>query len=134
MEGRAGGRRRVHVLVQAALFVASAYLSWHAWAGAAATRQVSYPEFIENIRPGRAEAVEISSTELVGRLRDEAGADATPGAAAAQPQAISAVRPPEVSDPELLPLLREKGVRVVGAGRAGRPASALFLSAFPSCS
>src|SRR5258708_23654273 len=62
-------------------------------------QQVAYPEFIQAIRDGRVQAVQISSAEIRGVFR--AGQNK-----AQPPQTVSAVRPPDLYDPELLPLLR----------------------------
>ncbi len=58
---RASDRRRAQALIQAALLVAIAYFTWHAWAGATGTRPVSFCEFIENIGRGRVEAAQVSA-------------------------------------------------------------------------
>ena len=131
MKGKASGKGWQYALIQAALLIASAYFIWYAWAGAPATRQVSYSEFIEDVRRGRVEAVQISATELRGRLRPDGGAARTPGAPVPRPQIISAVRPPETADPELMPLLREKGVEVAGRIETEGWFSQLLISAFP---
>ena len=132
MKESTDGKRWASLLLQIALFVTGAYLMWHAWAGAVTTRPVSYSEFIENIRQGRIEAVQISAAELRGRLRQEAaGAAQSGGDPRPLPQIISAVRPPEIPDPELLPLLRERGVEVVGRVETEGWVGQLLISAFP---
>src|SRR5207249_418919 len=72
-------------------------------------QQVSYSEFLQAVREGRVQAVQISSGEIRGLLRPEQGKPQP-----AQPHTISTVRPPDLYDPELLPLLKNNNVQVVG--------------------
>lgn len=131
MKGKASSKRWPYALIQAALLIASAYFIWQAWAGLPAPRPVSYSEFIENIRQGRVEAVQISATELRGRLRQDGGVAHTTGGTEPTPQIIAAIRPPDTADPELLPLIREKNIEVVGRVETEGWFSQLLISAFP---
>lgn len=108
-----------NALIQLLLIAFVVYILYGAWASTAA-RPVSYSEFIERVRQGRVTSVQISSTEIRGLLRTDAGQEI-----------ISAIRPPEVQDPDLLPLLREKQVEVVGRLDTDGWWRALFVSAFP---
>ncbi len=74
-------------------------------------QQVSYSEFLRAVRESRVQVVHISSAEIRGVLRPEQGK-----AKSVQPHILSAVRPPDLYDPELLPLLRDKECR--GGGQA----------------
>jgi hypothetical protein len=100
VKGRASGKHWASALIQVALFVASTYFIWHAWAGAAVSQPISYSEFIENVRQGRVEAVQISATELRGRLRQEGGAAQPTGEPTPRAGIILAALPPDVYDPE----------------------------------
>src|SRR3989442_9531586 len=73
-------------------------------------QQVSYSELLQAVRDGRVQAVQISSGEIRGLLRPEEGSKGR----VVQARAIFAIRPPDLYDPELLPLLRNKSVEVVG--------------------
>ncbi len=108
-----------NILIQLLLIASIFYILYGAWAGTAA-RPVSYSEFIEQVRQGHVTTVQISSTEIRGLRRTDTGQEI-----------IAAVRPPEVQDPELLPLLREKKVEVVGRLDTDGWWRALFVSAFP---
>jgi cell division protease FtsH len=72
-------------------------------------RQVSYSEFLQTVRDDHVQAVQISSEEIRGILRPEQSKSQT-----VPVQIISAIRPPNLDDPDLLPLLRNKGVQIVG--------------------
>lgn len=69
-------------------------------------RQVSYSDFLNTVGQGRVQAVQIESGELRGQLR--------PGKDAKERARISAVRPPNLNDPDLLPLLRNNHVEIAG--------------------
>ena len=131
MKGNTRNRRWANLLVQAALVAASAYFLWQAFTGAGVFRPVSYSEFINAVREGRVQSVQIGAAELRGVLRGEGETAQSQPARTTRREIISAVRPPEVADPELLPLLREKGVEVVGKVESDGWLSALFISAFP---
>jgi cell division protease FtsH len=87
-------------------------------------QQVAYSEFIQAIRDGRVQAVQISSAEIRGVFR--AGQNK-----AQPPQTVSAVRPPDLYDPELLPLLRSNNVQVVGKIETPSLWRSLLASALP---
>jgi cell division protease FtsH len=87
-------------------------------------QQVAYSEFIQAIRDGRVQAVQISSAEIRGVFR--AGQNK-----AQPPQTLSAVRPPDLYDPELLPLLRSNNVQVVGKIETPSLWRSLLASALP---
>jgi len=89
-------------------------------------QQVSYSEFLRAVRESRVQVVHISSAEIRGVLRPEQGK-----AKSVQPHILSAVRPPDLYDPELLPLLREKSVEVVGKLDTPSWWRSLLVSAFP---
>jgi cell division protease FtsH len=90
-------------------------------------QQVSYSELLQAIRDGRVQAVQISSGEIRGLLRPEqSGKGRT-----IQPHVISAIRPPDLNDPELLPLLRNKSVEVVGKVDTPSFWRSLLASALP---
>jgi cell division protease FtsH len=72
-------------------------------------RQVSYSDFLQTLRDGRIQNVQISSGEIRGVLRPEQDKGQT-----ISPQIITAIRPPNLDDPELLPLLRSKNVQILG--------------------
>jgi cell division protease FtsH len=72
-------------------------------------RQVSYSEFLQTVRDDHVQAVQISSEEIRGILRPEQSKSQT-----VPVQIISAIRPPNLDDPDLLPLLRNKSVQIVG--------------------
>jgi cell division protease FtsH len=89
--------------------------------------QVSYSELLQAVRDGRVQAVQISSGEIRGLLRPEqSGKGPT-----VQPRVISAIRPPDLNDPELLPLLRSKSVEVVGKVDTPSFWRSLLASALP---
>jgi cell division protease FtsH len=74
-------------------------------------QQVSYSEFLQAVRDGRVETAQISDTEIRGLLRPESTSNQQKNQ---QQHIIDAIRPPNIYDPELLPLLESKGVKVVG--------------------
>src|SRR5258707_15877369 len=91
-------------------------------------QQVSYSELLQAIRDGRVQTVQISSGEIRGLLRPEqSGKGRT-----IHPHLISAVRPPDLNDPELLPLLRNKSVEVVGKVDTPSFWRSLLSSALPT--
>jgi cell division protease FtsH len=97
---------------------------YYVWSSAFQVRQVTYSEFIRHLREGRIETVQISADELRGLVRA--------GSSRPQPREIlSAVRPPDMQDPELLPLLREKNVEIVGKIQTESWWHSLLVSALP---
>ncbi|CDM66415.1 ATP-dependent zinc metalloprotease FtsH [Pyrinomonas methylaliphatogenes] len=110
----------LHAALQLLLLGAAIYLLYSFWVGTAA-RQVPYSTFIEQLRQGKIVSVQIGSTEIRGLLKAENG----------RQEIVAAIRPPEVQDPDLLPLLREKRVEVVGQLDTDGWWRALFVSAFP---
>ena len=90
-------------------------------------RSVSYSEFLQAVRDGRVQTVQISSGEIRGLLRPEQGGNGR----AVQAHAIFAIRPPDLYDPELLPLLRNKSVEVVGKVDTPSLWCSLLASALP---
>jgi cell division protease FtsH len=89
-------------------------------------QQVSYSEFLQAVKDGRIQAVQISSGEIRGSLRIEHSKDQK-----GQPQTISAIRPPDLYDPELLPLLKSKNVQIVGKIETPSLWRSLIASALP---
>jgi cell division protease FtsH len=106
-------RRWVPAILQTVITVGLVLLLWLPllpFLQSGPVQQVSYSELLQAIRDGRVQAVQISSGEIRGLLRPEpSGKGRT-----IQPHLISAIRPPDLNDPELLPLLRNKSVEVVG--------------------
>ena len=90
-------------------------------------QQVSYSELLQAIRDGRVQAVQISSGEIRALLR----ADQASKGRNVPAHAMSATRPPDLYDPELLPLLRNKGVEVVGKIETPSLWRSLLVSALP---
>jgi cell division protease FtsH len=122
-------RRWVSAVLQMVITVSLVLLLWLPFLPlfkASSVRQVSYSEFLQAVRDGRVEAVQISAAEIRGFLRPEQSKGQTP-----QVQALSAIRPPDLYDPELLPLLRNKNVQVLG--RIDTPSfwRSLLASALP---
>ena len=115
MKGKQGNRRWSSVLVQFVLYALAFYFIWQAFSPGQAVRQVSYSEFVKNIQEGRFQRVQIGAAELRGQVRQEAAGGAEQqGKAPSQPVVLTAVRPPDVEDAQLLPLLREKNVEIAG--------------------
>ena len=122
-------RRWVPAVLQTVITVGLVLLLWLPFLPlfqASPVRQVSYSEFLQAVRDGRVEAVQISAAEIRGLLRPEQSKGQT-----AQVLALSAIRPPDLYDPELLPLLRNKNVQVLG--RIDTPSfwRSLLASALP---
>jgi cell division protease FtsH len=96
-------------------------------------QQVSYSEFLQAVQDGRLQTAQISSGEIRGVLRsdqnrsDQKRSDQNKD----QPQIISAIRPPDLYDPELLPLLKSKNVQVVGKIETPSLWRSLIASALP---
>jgi cell division protease FtsH len=89
-------------------------------------RQVSYSEFLQTVRDDHVQAVQISSEEIRGILRPEQSKSRT-----VPVQIISAIRPPNLDDPDLLPLLRNKSVQIVGKLDTPNFWRSLLASALP---
>jgi cell division protease FtsH len=87
--------------------------------------KIPYSEFLNNVRQGKVQAVEISSGEIRGQLRPEQGKKAN------SPSRISAIRPPDINDPDLLPLLRSNKVEIVGKLENAGVWRSLLISALP---
>ena len=116
-------RRWGPLAIQIGIFAGLLLAIWHSvlpTIRANSVEQVSYSEFLDAVRKGEIQTVKISSTEIQGELR-----------AAKKPRLLSAVRPPDLEDPELLTLLRDQHVQVVG--KIDQPSwwRALILSALP---
>jgi cell division protease FtsH len=93
---------------------------------ASSVQHSSYSEFLQAVRDGRVRSVEVTATEIRGVLRSQPGKSKT-----GQEHILVAVRPPNLEDPELLPLLKEKQVEVLGKLDAPSWWRALLISAFP---
>jgi cell division protease FtsH len=105
-------RRWVPAVLQTLITAGLLFLLWFPFLPffrSTAVLPVSYSEFLQKVREGRVQAAQISSGELRGLLRPEQGTKQS-----VQPHIISAVRPPDLYDPELLPLLKDNNVEVVG--------------------
>jgi cell division protease FtsH len=106
-------RRWVPAVLQTVITVGLVLLLWLPFLPflqSSPVQAVSYSELLLAVRDGRVQAVQVSSGEIRGFLRPEqSGTGRT-----TQPRVISAVRPPDLNDPDLLPLLRNKSVEVVG--------------------
>jgi cell division protease FtsH len=105
------------------LFIAAGFYFFWTYAGAPAAKPVSYTEFLNQAREGRVEKAQIGANEVRAMLRRENEN--------APPQIISAVRPPNTDDPELINLLREKNVEISGESQTSGWLTDLFISAFP---
>ncbi len=77
-------------------------------------QQVSYSEFLQAVRDDRVQKAQISSNEIRGVLSTQAKSGQQDKKQQSQAQTISAIRPPDLYDPELLPLLKSKNVQIVG--------------------
>jgi cell division protease FtsH len=86
----------------------------------------SYSEFLQAVRDGRVASAEIRTTEIRGVLRDQPGKSKS-----GEQHILVAVRPPNLEDPELLPLLKEKKVEIVGKVDTPSWWRGLLFSAFP---
>jgi cell division protease FtsH len=120
-------RRLLPAVLQTIITLGLLLLLWLPFLPALRSRpvqQVAYSEFIQAIRDGRVQAVQISSAEIRGVFR--AGQNK-----AQPPQTLSAVRPPDLYDPELLPLLRSNNVQVVGKIETPSLWRSLLASALP---
>ena len=125
MKSKPGYDKIIGVIVHILFFAAGFYLVSSLFSlGATAPRTVSYTEFINQAREGHIEKAQISASEVRGLLRAENGD-------AQQPQIISAARPPQTEDPELIKILREKNVEIIGMPEARSWLFDLFISAFP---
>jgi cell division protease FtsH len=123
-------RRWVPAVLQTVITVGLVLLLWLPFLPflqSSPVQQVSYSELLQALRDGRVQAVQISSGEIRGLLRPEqSGKGRT-----IQPHLISAIRPPDLNDPELLPLLRNKSVEVVGKVDTPSFWRSLLASALP---
>src|SRR3982074_2940495 len=123
-------RRWVPAVLQTVITVGLVLLLWLPFLPllqSSPVQQVSYSELLQAIRDGRVQAVQISSGEIRALLRPEqSGKGRT-----IQPHVISAIRPPDLNDPELLPLLRNKSVEVVGKVDTPSFWRSLLASALP---
>jgi cell division protease FtsH len=123
-----GARRPLPALVRAVITVGLLVLLWLPLLPLLRSnpiRQVSYSDFLNTVRQGNVQSVQIGSGEIRGQLRPEKnkkGANA--------PSRISAIRPPNLNDPDLLPLLQDYHVEIVGKLGAGFWSS-LMISALP---
>jgi cell division protease FtsH len=123
-------RRWVPAVLQTVITVGLVLLLWLPflpWLQSSPVQQVSYSELLQAVRDGRVQVAQISSGEIRGLLRPEqSGKGRT-----IQVRVISAVRPPDLNDPELLPLLRNKSVEVVGKVDTPSLWRSLLASALP---
>ena len=122
-------RRWAPALLQVGLTVALLAMTWFLFPPTLQSnlvQRVSYSDFVQTVREGRVQAAQISTAEIQGTLRPQSGKTQS-----AQPQNIVAVRPPNLEDPELLPLLRQKNVQIVGKLDTPNWWGSLLVSAFP---
>lgn len=112
----------VGIIVHLLFFAAGFYLLWN-YVGAPTAKPVSYTEFINQARERRIEKAQIGASEVRAILRRESETE--------PPQFISAVRPANAEDPELISLLREKGIEITGEPPSSNWLTDLFISAFP---
>ena len=112
----------VGIIIHLLFFAAGFYLLW-TYAAAPAAKPVSYTEFLNQVRDGRVEKAQIGASEVRAVLRRENETET--------PQIISAVRPANTEDPELINLLHEKGVEITGEPPSSNWLTDLFISAFP---
>jgi FtsH Extracellular len=93
-------RRWVPAVLQTVITVGLVLLLWLPllpFLQSGPVQQVSYSELLQAIRDGRVQAVQISSGEIQGLLRPEpSGKGRT-----IRPHLISAIRPPDLNEPEL---------------------------------
>jgi cell division protease FtsH len=122
-------RRRAPAVLQTLITVGLVLLLWFPFLPflqSNPAQVVPYSEFLQAVRDGRVQAVQISSGDVRGMLRQEQS-----GKPAVQPHILSAIRPPDLYDPDLLPLLRSKGVEVVGKIDTPSFWRSLLVSALP---
>ncbi|PYX89217.1 MAG: cell division protein FtsH, partial [Acidobacteria bacterium] len=87
-------------------------------------QRVSYSEFLQAVRESRVESAQISDTEITGLVRPDPGKPKPS-------KFIAAIRPPNLYDPELLTLLKEKNVKIVGKIDTPSWWRTLLVSALP---
>jgi cell division protease FtsH len=121
-------------ITQLILLSLAFYFLYQAWSGAGLIRMVSYSNFIDLVKQGRVSAAQIGASEIRAILKQEVSAEGqtnSPQNSPTSKEIISALRPPEVNDPELIPLLREKGVDITGYIDTDGWLWSLLISAFP---
>lgn len=100
-------KQRWMAVANLAAIVAAVFL-FHALftASTAAPKNVSYSEFLDELRAGRLVEVEVDDRSLTGQLR--------PGDKSRQPDTITANRLPGIDDRDLLKELEDRHVKVTG--------------------
>src|SRR5437868_367414 len=120
-------RRWVPRLIQAVIFLALILTLWFRGGQALqhdSVQRVSYSEFLQAVRESRVESAQISDTEITGLVRPDPGKPKPS-------KFIAAIRPPNLYDPELLTLLKEKNVKIVGKIDTPSWWRTLLVSALP---